>query len=484
MLPPRRGIIRAPQRSRTALRSFSVPLEPLLGEIGIDRWPIRVSGRWRRVPPAQTSSEYREDVATTDPELSWFGPPRGHPGWMRIELRDDAPSTLGRLRVSLSNGEGAEGQILVSATCNPTRTLAHLIERFATHDFDVTVAGLTPQQFFAAASDGVLTSLSGNDNWLPDADAVREALGPDPFGSFLPIFVQQFQSFVMGVVAPSAEDAPVADVGGALTATNHGVLVRVEWGRATSPQIETYFERFHGQARGLVRSAAQSFLTALDKVEVAQHSSGVGVERSQSSVGVAVREPSAVGAADAFSIRTELAQGRRLRVYAKWHDRIRFEIERHGRADYGAADTQRPPDRLMHIAASERRHTITGCRWSVVGDLVNECPAPLIGDLVRLISLVSQCCAHEGVDAEPIVSALLLDGGLVPGPSIGASSSLVDRLRRCGVIARVSIRGRDVRASPGRFALTGDYRAVQRAVLSTLLASEAGLTFDGDLSLF
>lgn len=431
-------IIRARQRSRSALRSFATPLAPSLTEVGIDRMVIKVKGTWS----CSTPDDYLDLVATGHPDIDWFCAPSRSPSKVAFKSRTPARSTISEMHVTVSRRWGGPGgTIAADVKCNPTRTLAHLLTAYTDRElFAEIIDRLSPIDFFAR-SEVVPLSLDGGDNWIADVDAARAALGNDIFGAFLPIFARNIRSLVMQMVAPTY--GAVEPSLGAIVA--NGVEVRMDWSHASSPQIESYFERFHSQARTIIRSAAQTVLAGLDNASVRHHLDQTSFERS----------------GDLFTIATPLPGKRQLVLYAKARDRIRFEVRKYKGGGRYTSTPDDAGDRLLIIMNSERRALLER-PWATVGDFLLERDKPVIADLHRLILLTLGACASRQVDPRPVVEALLTDGGLV---RTGTNKRLLDELCQIGVLERISLWQRGQRG-PRRYMLTADFRAAYDAMLA------------------
>lgn len=445
-------MVRARQRSRTALRSFAVPLRPAEAEVGIDRMRIKVNGTWRC--HSGRAEEYLDAVASFHPTLDWFSPSKSVDRGV-LKTRPHAQATVSIHRLEVKRRDRGGGTIGAVIDCNPTRTLAHLLVAHGHHAaFVNAIAALEVGRFFAAV-EGVPRGLDGNDNVIADYDVAAAVLGPDPFAAFLPVFADQLQRLVMHLLAPyaGAEAATALDHPDIVMGGDQGpsdaasVTIRMRWGQASVPQVETYFERFHAVAPAVVRGAGHAVLTGLDEAIVHAHIDRQSFGRS----------------ADAFSIMARMQDKRELAIYAKLHDRIRFEVrKKRGFTRYPSSDAS---NRLIVMMNAERA-LLPGRNWASVGRLFEEPDTPYFPDLLALIDHVSNACAPSAVEAKSIVRALLTDGGIQRHQS---NARVIDQLVRLGVLQRVMIRHR-AGPAPHRYSLTADYRAMHERLL-TMFAS-------------
>jgi hypothetical protein len=450
----RKPSIRARQRSRTALRPFSSPLQPQEPEIGVDRMQVAVRGTWsleREVPllVALTPDHYRQMVARRDERRPWFRKPEELRARTIIRTRARAPTSLGSTHVVIRGWPNWNGTYEVSLKCNPTATLAHLL-RFPPEDLEFTTWLLSLDPFAFFDRRGVLPSLDNAENWLPDIDLATRLLGPDIFGRFFPIFVRQLMRLVAQLVAPFGERLHIRDEGTDQVLEAPYFSGRLEWGSASVPQIETYFERHHSHAPLAVRSAALAMITGLDEARMRRHSNRVSFERQES----------------LFSLRTEIPAERYLSVYAKAPERLRFEITRPRRGRYSPQLLFTPEDRLLQIFRSERADLLISCDWELAGSFFEEPSVPTMSDLIGLITAITDACSASETSAQRVLEALLIDGGLNPTLN-HVSEEVTQRLLARGVIERKTLRRRD-RSGEHRLVLSEQHRHVMERVLGAL----------------
>lgn len=433
----------------------------MIEEIGIDRWQMNVTGHWRTPDRVGVYSPQEVvELLTTPPlEVDWFRNPERTSKGMKLCSRSRAGSTLGEIEFRVERREGRQGGLSAwLKNANATRTLAHLLADHAgSSDFLHTIRNLGPFDFFRQASRAIPKSFGGGgDNWLPDPDLVLHNLGPDPFGAFLPVYVDQLQRLIVTVLSPSIL-ATYGTEGAGVIAFDADVACRWDWADVRVPQIECYFERHHARALGAVRGAATAALASLDRVDARRYDAMESdfIERS----------------GDCLSIGTNLNDRYRLKVYAKSRSRIRFEVMRNGKGDYGGlARPVRPSDRLLSILQMERENAVTAARWPNVGQLFDEHPLPQTDDVARLFSRIAEACAVHQVQMEPVMARLLEDGGgCLNGDGALPNALLLDLCRR-GVLARHVVRRQDHRLPEKRYALTPAYRHLVQTIRAVLAA--------------
>ena len=448
----RPAIVRARQRSRNSLRAFADPLAPSLDETGIDRLQVRIKGVCRSTQRGSSARDYRSLVSTSHPEIDWIGTPRTSPSQTKIVTRSNIAATIG-FELVARDRDDYHSTLSIDYACNPTRTLAHLLHRFrSSDDIQQAVAEISAVEFFTATSDAPL-SLDHQTNWLADPDLAHRAFGDDVFTAFLPVYVMQLRAISSLLVSPDLYSG-VVEEGADDVIRSDAYEVRLDWARAAAPQAETYFERHHGSAQAVVRSAAQNVLTKLDHATVRHYLYETGFERR----------------GDLFSMRCRLPQDRELSMYAKDRNRLRFEVSRKKAGRYPAPVQPGASGRLLAILASEREGLLTALQWRVVGELLSEHPVPVVADLVALVTLTASACAESRTSLHATFSALVADGGISETES---NTALIASLVRSGVIERTTLRRRD-HGMPRRFALRDPYLAAFDTVLDALSTNVVG----------
>lgn len=444
------------------MRAFTSSLSPVIEEIGIDRYQLILNGNWRvsDVPDAPTGPEIAELLTLSPPDLNWFRSPEGSGDRRKLTTKRPSPTTLGEMVFKVNVRGARDGTLSVwLKNANVTRTLAHLLADYgARTDFLDFVSALDPTAFFSQAASPIPRAFGGTkDNWLADANLVRDLLGPDPFGAFLPIYIDQLQRCVALLFGPPASDRYGCD-GTDIVAGDDDVICRWAWGDVKVPQIEAYFERHYTRAIGAVRAAAAVALGKLDRADVRRYDNLESdfIERH----------------GDSLSIGTELNDRYRLKVYAKSRSRIRFEVVRLKTGEYdGLPRPIQARDRLLSIMNMERENLISAARWPQVGHLFDELPPPHMGDAVRLLSAIASACSTHQVPVEPVVARLLEDGGACLHSDEALPDALLLELCRSGVLARHIVRRQDHRQPVKRYALTPAYEKLAQIIRSSLAQS-------------
>lgn len=455
------AFLRARQRGRGGLRAFVPDLQPTVEEVGTDKFSMTVTGSWAatgRTPHELSADDYFEIL-----------PPDGDPNWFRVEgtrngllikSRSGAATTLGKIQLSIEGRRERRGFIKFALKGgNVTRSLHHLLLRYgqAGPAFVEVVGNLDPFSFFACAPGGAPRGFGEcADNWISDYAVMGTCLGESPFAAFYPIYVRQLQRLVGNLVLPLEERQTCTD-GAELISQVPGLECRMDWGKVRIQQIETYFERRHSHAQGAVRLMASAALTDFDNATVWRFISNTSLSAERSD--------------DNLSVGFSLRENYRLAIYAKAPGRIRFEVRRTGKGITVQSSTlpASPERRLLEVFQHEQANLIDAARWSTLGPLMDEHPAPQMSDLVSLCAAAHRACIAHQVSFLTLMSALMESGGLKPNGADGWPEALIDDLRREGILHRPTIRRRDHRRLNKRFALRPEYRGLVNLISRTLL---------------
>lgn len=448
----RQAIIRVRQRDRSGqLAGFDRNLVPHENEWGIDGITINLGGNWQSAPTATATDLFHSCLSL--PGANWFCLPERRGSQLELSTRTPVPCTLGSLTLIAKGISHPTGSLTVEIKANPTRTLAALLSRFGEQEgFASLLEALPPVDFFTNAPPNVIpASLDGSDNWIPNPSVARGLLGRNLFGVFLPIYVGQLQA-LLGTLIAEHEDGWRFS-GCTQVAPSALGQINLNWADVRVPQLECYFERFHARAIDAVRYAGMAFLTQDHRSQVRRYSGDVDLQRE----------------ADCFRIAMPAGATRKLIVYAKRADRIRFEVRRDGRGRYASSRSTQPGDRLLEIIRQERRHAEASCRWSEIGQQFDEADTPTAGDLIALISAILKALGVSSEPASSIMRRLLVDGGLSPSVMPDLPRGLVTRLLAAGIIRRTRLRSRDLRGSGERYSLRPPYNDLRDYILRALL---------------
>jgi hypothetical protein len=419
----------------------------------VDRLIVQVAGTWSAAS-RETADNYLCNILY-DPDIAWLRLPQAVAGQhVSVRSRSGTHCTFKEIKGSVRRERGgAAGSIKLAFTCNPTRTLHHLLARSGDLDgFADVISLMSDTDFFALApASDIPLALNRRDNWLPDIDRARSLLGPNVFSTFLPIFVQQLQRFAMRLVRPALGDTMTVE-GAATVAASEDVRASLDWAHLKVPQIESYIERYHGTAIIAVRTAAQNVLTAYPDVDVTRYDKIVGLQRD----------------IDRFSIKIKPRDGRQVSVYAKWQDRLRFEVRRVTVGRYPrSAPIDTPEARLLQIIEHERTHAAVEMDWQYLGMMFDQPETAYLGDLINFVARVSDICAEAGLPARPIMTALVGEGGYTETSS-GVPPEVTRLLKASALIRQVRVRNYRARGAAVRYSLAPPYTDLRHAMLAAL----------------
>ena len=462
-ISPSRYVPRALSRNRIGLRPLSDRFLPSLEEMGIDRLLISTEAIVRnRNPHSRAAADTYHDnfphvIGAT--LIEWFQNPSSGMGHAKAVKSRKNSQTLGSIDIRLSPQASAPQifKVAIKIAANPTRTLAHLLAHYGEHpDFLEHISGLSLTDFFTL-SDAVERSLDRNDNYIRDWRMAREHLGPDPFASFLPCYLDKVREFCIATITPDEFVEP--QVQGELVGLVHDGI-EVEWNTANInlTEFEVYFERADSLAVGRMREAAFGALDRLRIVESALFLGGY-VSDFEGSTLTVQRDIASL------QITAPLQNKNTLKIYPKTSARIRFEVCRRGppRWDEGAEQSFGPMERALGRMEQERSrwlpHGPMALRWRNALNLFEVPPRPQIGDLLRLIDNITTIAVRYSISPSRIISPLLADGGIVANLA-DVPVNVLRALESRNILERVSIQRRAEGPQSARFALHEQYRAV------------------------
>ncbi len=468
-----RRVVRARQRDRaSSLPGFDRSFPPQPGEWGIDKLMLSVSGSWRTT--LNDGREYFRQRLTDREPFRWLGSPVERQGSISVETVQSPPITVSHILVVATRCTSQQGRVAIKINANPTRTLASLLARYgALPEFRARIFGIDALDFFAVptAEQRSPPGLDGSDNYLPEQPAVRALLGADPFAAFMPIYLAQLRDLIGRILAEHPNEMYVEQQEQVFG--NVQGSIRLDWGSASVPQIETYFERFHRRAQAAVRTAGAAIIDGDPDSAVRLYPARdvlSGLERSGDQFGVSA------------SINLRLDSRHDLAVYAKTDTRVRFEVRRPRRGRYdnvpvseSVAAMASPLDgRLLHIMLDvERQDAQRLVRWQDLFAEFDQPDSPGIGDLTAMIEEIGRAAEGAPEVFRRLLNGLVVDGGISVGTDADAARPAIDRLVRAGVLERSRIRSRRPTAQLQRYRLAGDYRALHQR-LTTALRAEPG----------
>ncbi|MDB5715275.1 MAG: hypothetical protein JWO15_2672 [Sphingomonadales bacterium] len=458
-------IVSSPRR-RLGLRGLWLPLTPYIDEVGIDRMTVRVNANWRwhgdasRIAPVL--ADYREYLGTFDER---FERPGSAYGKFRLKTRRAYPSTISSATFAVHTKMDITNNVTIDLAVNPTRTLEHLLHAHrGVTDFIGRVANLDCEAFFAETA-GVVSGADDWDNLITDPRMADFHIGPDLFERFLPVFILKLQHWVEGVLVWN-EYQPVAGWhAGVQTISHDQFVLTIRWAEVLIRQVEVYFERRVLGAHAVVERLARTALASLNDVHARRYDNAPD-ELQKVPMPIAldrVRRRSA-----GLAVGAKLTDDRRFTIYAKDHDRIRFELKYDSYPGTNSQEWRETPQQSLIARLTQARHSLlAGMRWSEVGAMCVASPQPSLADCMALIETVSAVASEAGTVLAPgMIHDLIVSGGLsIPSGSAPALMSAVRRLAQAGVLDQRRVRPRDRSGISARFALSDRFLSVRQRLI-------------------
>lgn len=446
---------RARQRDPDGLMlGFEQGLSPALHEVGVDRMDISVSGRWSS--PRSMTEFFSNRLQIV--ENRWLNVPVAREGATTVELTQRSSqntSTISNLSIRVSARAGQIGSIKIKIGLNPTRTLHHLLAYFEQGEGEADgplldrLSLLSPLEFFSKSSRAteMAVSLDGGDNFLPDVSLARRLVHVDFWPTYLEVFCEQLRRLCELILS---ETGAALDEG-----LSSNERLELDWAEVRVPQIECYFERYHRSAVWAVRQGCWHLLAA-------DHSATV---RSYEGDWSAVRDNRR------FAASLPLTSGCHLAIYAKLHDRLRFERRRNGRGNYiRLARNRTGMARLLAIIQMERQSLIDGVRWGEIGEIFSGPDEAAVPDFLLLIEQVEAASRGNAATFGHLLKSLIIEGAVVrprAGPTLDLGGPIRE-LQERGVIDRARIRPRDLNGRDTRYALRSPFREIHSLFVEPL----------------
>jgi hypothetical protein len=334
--------------------------------------------------------------------------------------------------------------------------LSALLVRFGDQpNFADFIADLPALDFFRKAPQQMALppSLDGADNYLPDRPAARFLLPPDPFAEFMPIYVSKLQALLARAISATPNEMRQDGAEQVFRAEGEGEI-RLNWASVEVPQVESYFERYHGRAVAAVRRAGASIIDTDPRPTLRLYP----------------HEPDFLRTADCYRVSLVVTERHRLIVYAKTGDRIRFEVKRHGRGRYDAVGLGAfPAHRLLGIIEVERIDAGRLLNWQAIFDQFDEPDAPALGDLIELTAAIARATDGNAEATRVIAERLIVDGGFSADLHPVITGSMITNLLQHQIIKQTELRKRKRQKDHLRYTLTNDYAWLRELLIAALV---------------
>lgn len=358
-------------------------------------------------------------------------------------------TTISQAKVAIWKKADKPCQFDVKLTCNLNRTLGHLLDKYPYEH----LVDLTPLDFFArrARPSATAVTLDGEDNMVTDFRAFSgstAAVRLQRVAEYLDLFEQKLVRLLLDELCPPGLGFRVRRDGADWVAENERVRLRLDWSRLTVSQCEVCWEWYERQALERVHPLADLAFKAARSADVVFHEDGE-VRRTLG----------------ATSIRVPMPGGLTLAIYAKAHDRLRFEVRYTDNLPDMVRDAlPRAARTLVKWFEAIRHHAAQRVPWSVLSALREPSATPTVDTLADLVIAVADA-TEKARDIRPnILRQLLLHGAITATTATGtAPVSVLKRLADRGVIVHTRLISRDP-AIGRRYTLSTKYSAIPTAL--------------------
>jgi len=404
---------------------------------------------------------------------------RGNRDLPYLSFNSDEFTLSGKMKLARDRYEES-ARVRIELNLNPTRTLEYLANRFESCDFLDTREGnpllsMAPADFFFKGyevhneEDGV--ALDGNDNVLSTVHSLggqRPTIRSQRWGVFLQIYESKLHELLEDIVRRDPLHLTITSV--------------LRWEDLTMPYAEVYWEYESLRAHQYLRQIAQHMLEAsrTTNISVFHNSEREEIIRNLAELQVAIPLTG--------------SGSKKLAIYEKVHNRLRFEVRYRPTPDWVRnfvnENMRRERNRLPRLAAFFQAYFQEAAEdiqvsWYQIWDLIERIDGEnLNGDnLTQFLSNVLLACANtESEFSADLVDRLLLDGGVTPvDGNVVIPFNLCEELTRLGVLShrpfmRREPRDRDIEADTGtrpirnrgrRYSLSDNYQSLRRALLNS-----------------
>ncbi len=425
-LPPAR------ERNRYGIRTFDGKNPPSAREALLDRVELRVRGAIRG-QHTDFLDRFVERVSAGGSTPPLFG--RAHRRGARWEASCLSGSTISSGKLVVNQRE-MEAWVDLTLVVNPTRTLAHLLDRY---DFD-EIAGLDPSVFFDRLREpsAANRTLDRRDNMVSDYAAFSGSVHAtflQRVATYLEHFEEALKRRIIEELCPPEFGYLLYEANGSLIGRRDDLILTLEWSDLTLSQCEVCWERHDVAAVEKMHFWADQAFRAARSLTISAHELVPGTSIGRELGALSVKVP-------IVSDRITLA------VYAKAVDRLRFEVRfnkdlpeelRHRLP--GASRT------LMNWFDAVREEAALRVPWGGVLDLMSPPPPkPNVSALVELLEAVADVTDKAKSKRSALLHLLLEQGAVTATNRNGnAPSALLERLAARGVIEHIRLIGKDAK---------------------------------------
>lgn len=432
----------ARERYKHGIKSWAAA-DPQPREALLDRVELRLRGTL--VAPFEGGLARFAKRIGTGTETPLFGRVHRRGGRWQASVLSGTTISGGDLVVYQS---GLDAWLDVTLVVNPTRTLAHLLDRFS---FD-EIEGLDETEFFARSAEprAADRTLDGRDNMVPDFLELAGTMHSkfvQRVATYLDWFERALLWRLVHDLCPPRYGYEIGARDGVIVASDDQVQLTLDWSGLTVSQCEVCWERHDPSALERVHVLAEEVLSSARSASIATHRLG---------------QPSVERDLGALSVKVPIVPDRIiLGIYAKAIDRLRFEV-RYNRSLPEEVSARLPdrPRRLTDWFDAIRDEAAERFPWANVQNLLNPPQTPSTDALADLLDAVADVTVKARPKRKSLLRQLLLHGAVTATNRDGdAPSALLERLVDRGVLEYVRLIGRDAKRGR-RYRLTERYRGL------------------------
>jgi hypothetical protein len=433
----------ARKRYRHGIKNFDVDV-PQPREALLDRVELRLRGTL--VSPCEDGFARFAERVSEGSAMPLFGKMQRRGGRWEASVVGGSTISSGRLTI---HHKGPDAWLDLTLVVNPTRTLAHLLDRFRFEEFE----RLDATTFFSRSPmpSSPNRTLDGRDNMVSDFLTFSGSVHStflQRVARYLEKFERALVRYVVDELCPPEYQCEVVARDGMVITSNDTVQLTLDWGGLTVSQCEVCWERHDPAALERVDSLAAAVLTAARSATVGTHGlrDGSSVDRNLG----------------ALSVKMPIVPDRiALAVYAKALDRLRFEVRYSSNLpDEVGARLPQPPRRLTDWFDAIRDEAATRVPWGNLQQLLVPAEDANIDVLAEFLDAIADVTSKARPKRRSLLRQLLRHGAVSATNRDGdAPSTLLERLADRGILQHARLVGRDAKRGR-RYCLTDRYRAL------------------------
>jgi hypothetical protein len=450
---------------------------PSVDEVGVDLVRLKFCGRWLCRQNAGSSLQQLHDHLRTIRENVPHLEQMGRLGRRTfLSLLSTAPLTIRSAKMTFVDDPRSAHNLFIELAINPTRTLNRLLATYARErgrtsgvSFLDWLSLMPPEEFF---HDPRRASNAEQDNLIAWPVAAQLELGRDPFGTFLPIYCQRLEDWLIDLLA--ASDANETEQLPSQIAVSAGsMLFNLDLNNTRLLHCEVYFERQIASAPLVVERIARRALAGLNNVTARRYDAN-DTPDPDTLEHLAFNEVERVGSGIGVTAPLTSSGSRLLLIYAKRDDRIRFELK-HEPCTRRLAPNQHTrcagplANELLARLEAARLDLPHHAHWT---DALAFAEAQQHNSTTALIELVAtfgrMAATYSEASFESAIHDLIVTGGLSPAADQAELVSLAEAFVRRGVLINRRVRVRDRSGIGRRYTLAEPYLSMREMIMGAL----------------